>query len=586
LPPVIGGISITNRFGRGQIHWTTDEPASSRIYYGNTPSLGAVQVQTTLDTNHISIPDNQISGQTNYFYLVCTDEAGNSATNNNVGALFKFVVPFAPPILLVDGFYNDAVFDPPPPLSNYKTPLDQLGLKYDVWDVKTQGSPSTNDLKEYRVVLWRVAEAGAPTGLTPAEQSTVRAYIASGGSFFMASMELLSRLGAGSTFTRDILHVSSFVEDATVAGVEGVPGDPIGDNLAWDNSYEDYLLLGTVEYDSSDTLTPDASAEAILTDVDSGNYVGLRYPGPGVVSAGRVVFLSFPFDAAPLSDRTTFLKRILLFLAPGLNGEGSVTFDQSAYTIPSQATVEVADSDLAGLGQINITVKSDSQTNGLTLLLNETIRRGVFDGSVSLVASNAAGKLRIKNGDTVRADYFDVSLNTVVSAFALVETNPPVISGVAVDPGYVDAVVSWNTDEPADSLVEYGTSSLLDRSASASPSVTGHSVALSQLDVERVYYYRVVSRDQAGNVTVSPTNGQLYTFSTLAPLHPPWTDNLEHGGTNWTVYSVEDSERSWQLGVPGFLSPPAIRPRIAGAAISMAIMPVPSRRISSVPPSW
>ncbi len=561
LPPVISGLSITNQFGRAEIHWTTDEPADSSVYYGTNAALGETQIQTALTTNHVAIPDGQVSGQTNYFKIICRDEAGNAVTNNNGGALFHYVVPFAPAILLVDGFFGDSVYETPP-IANYTTPLNQLGLSYDVWNVQSLGSPSTNVLQSYRAVLWRIAEAnsGRPTGLTAAEQTSIRDYVAGGGSFFMASMELLSRLGAGSAFASDVLHVSNFSVDTTVPSVEGVSGDPIGDGLAWENSYADYMIFGIVEYDASDTLTPATGAEGILTDVNTGGYVGLRYPGPGVDSAGRVVFLSFPFDAAPLSDRTIFLQRILRFLAPGLNGEGSVSFDRSAYTIPSQATVEVADSDLAGLGHINISVASDSQVGGLTLTLNETARRGVFSGTVALEAISAAGKLRVAAGDTLRADYIDASLNTTVTAFALVETNPPVVTGVVVDAGYLDATVYWNTDELADSLVEYGESPLFGHSASVQTPVMSHAVTLSQLSAQRTYYYRIITRDRAGNVAVKDNGGTPYTFTTLTPLHPPWSDDLEHGSTNWTVYTVADSERGWELGVPGLLSPPAHSP--------------------------
>ena len=155
--------------------------------------------------NHTAIADGQISGQTNYFMLVCADEAGNLTTNNNGGLLFKYVVPFVPPVLVVDAYFAD-LLDPPPPIENYTDTLDAIGLSYDVWDVESQGSPTAADLKAYRVVLWRIAEFSTAnsTGLSSTQQSALRDYLNSGGALFIASMELISRLGLTSPFVHDV----------------------------------------------------------------------------------------------------------------------------------------------------------------------------------------------------------------------------------------------------------------------------------------------------------------------------------------------------------------------------------------------
>lgn len=570
LPPVISGVFTTNRFGKAQVHWTTDEPARSLLIYGPSPALGSVQTNLLLLTNHTATADGQVSGQTNYFLLVGSDEAGNVTTNNNAGQLFQYVVPFAPPILVVDGYFNDSFIQPP--VANYTDPLDDLGMAYDVWDVQTLGSPTAQDLRTYRVVLWRIAEFSTttPTGFTLAEQTAIRQYLNSGGSIFIASMELISRLGLNSPFVREVLRVSNFTEDATVASVDGVPNDAIGNGLSLELDYSvDYNYLGILELNFSDTFTPGTGAEGILTDFDTGDYVGLRYPRVGVDSPGRIVFLSFPFDTIPMNvpapdNRTTLLNRVLLFLAPGLNGKGAVAFSQSAYSVPSEATVEVADSDLEGLGQITINLTSTTQPSPMILNLQETIRRGVFRGTFALVSAGAAGgpgQLRAAPGDLVHAAYFDASASLTVTASVPVENTPPTItSPVTVAAGYVDAVIYWETDELADSKVEFGESPLLGRTALDITPTYAHAVPLAQLEPARTYYFRVVTKDRAGNITVDDNNGNYHTFTTRQPLLPPWSDNLEGANTNWTVYTVDESERGWELGVPGVLSPPAHSP--------------------------
>ncbi len=96
------------------------------------------------------------------------------------------------------------------------------------------------------------------------------------------------------------------------------------------------------------------------------------------------------------------------------------------------------------------------------------------------------------------------------------DTTPPVISDVMVDSIFIDsAVVQWVTDEPADSLVEYGTvSGVYTDTLSDSALAAAHSVALSGLTPATTYYYRVTSADESGNIAVSDE----YSFTTLAIL--------------------------------------------------------------------
>ena len=97
----------------------------------------------------------------------------------------------------------------------------------------------------------------------------------------------------------------------------------------------------------------------------------MSYPRVGLDSPGRVVFLSFPLDTVPMTGTppdnvAVLLRNILNFLEPGANGVGTISLDQSIYTIPDQVTVEVGDSDLAGTGQTQATFSTRSSTNHVT----------------------------------------------------------------------------------------------------------------------------------------------------------------------------------------------------------------------------
>lgn len=98
------------------------------------------------------------------------------------------------------------------------------------------------------------------------------------------------------------------------------------------------------------------------------------------------------------------------------------------------------------------------------------------------------------------------------------DTAPPAISGVeALDITDTGARIVWTTDEVADSLVDYGPDAGYGSQASDLTLVTSHSIALTSLDPNTFYHYRVSSKDSAGNIAY----GDDCTFTTLPVNHPP-----------------------------------------------------------------
>lgn len=98
------------------------------------------------------------------------------------------------------------------------------------------------------------------------------------------------------------------------------------------------------------------------------------------------------------------------------------------------------------------------------------------------------------------------------------DSTAPVITNVsASSETEMSAVVSWLTDEPASSQVEYGrTVDYASITAFDEQLVTSHIVGLESLEPSTVYHFRVKSTDQAGNEALSGD----YTFATAAPKSP------------------------------------------------------------------
>jgi subtilisin family serine protease len=568
LPPVIANVGVSTRFGRTFVSFSTDEDAVSSVRYG-TNGLSYSATNRFFDTVHELALTNVFPNLPYRFLVIAEDAAGNRATNGPR----SFTAEQSPTVLLVDA-YTDMLFSVPP-LTGYTDPLDRLGVSYEIFDATAGDSPTLADLRPYRCVIWRLSEFQFPelggTTIYDAQVQALTNYLAGGGSLLIASMEFLSRLpGDGfPNFARDWLQVGGFVEDTGVSSLTGASGDPMGsginsllDYAAYEDSFKEDM---GIPVDVSDTIAPTTNAAPVF--YDGFSVCGVRSPKPGVDLPGRVVFLSFPLDAVPLgsgvgNNRAGLLRNILNFLAPP-EGNSTIALDSDRYTVPNVAVVEVEDHDLEGQGQTTVTFYSPRQPSGVTVTLRETVRRGLFRGSVALVpAGGGSGgpALVVQAGDAIRADYLDVSANTVNSATAVIEITPPAITGVGSEPDYVAAFVWWDTSEPADALVQFSdtpenlspTNSFPINSTAYDPSLdTYHELLLQNLLPNHTYYFRVVSRDKAGNVAVDDNGGQYYIFTTLQPVSLPWTDDLEQGLGDWTVISAEGSERDWTLGTPG-----------------------------------
>ena len=254
----------------------------------------------------------------------------------------------------------------------------------------------------------------------------------------------------------------------------------------------------------------------------------------------------------PAFNRVALLQRILNWLSP-VPGTSSIELDSSAYALPSLITVEVDAPDLVGQGQT--TVRFTNLTTGANMgaAALETVRPGLFRGHIVLVATNGGNsslQLPAHNGDVLQVSFVDPTSGNLVTNRAVVDTVPPVISNVAVEPSYLSAIITWETSKEADALVQFGESTFLSHSAYVSDLDFFQGVELDGLQPDRMYYYQVVSRDLAGNVAVDDNGGNLYTFRTLRPIYPPWSDDLEHGSGDWSVIDGDGTESTWQLGAP------------------------------------
>jgi YD repeat-containing protein len=142
----------------------------------------------------------------------------------------------------------------------------------------------------------------------------------------------------------------------------------------------------------------------------------------------------------------------------------------------------------------------------------------------------------------------DAAGNLRVSGDFSFTTIPLIISNVAAG-GITasSATITWITNDNSDSQVEYGLDTGYGHTTTLDPaSLVAHSQVLSGLEADKVYHYRVKSRDAFGNLTVSPD----FSFTT----HPLVISNLAAGNITTTSATItwntnDNSDSQVEYGV-------------------------------------
>lgn len=138
------------------------------------------------------------------------------------------------------------------------------------------------------------------------------------------------------------------------------------------------------------------------------------------------------------------------------------------------------------------------------------------------------------------------------------DTTVPTISGVAISGITASgATISWTTNEPADTQVDYGLTASYGNATNLNSSlVTSHSVTLAGLSAGTAYHYRVKSRDAVLNPAQSSDN--VLTTQKL----PDTTTPSVPGG----ITAIPTSETQIQLSWTASTDPTGVGQTVSGVA--------------------
>jgi hypothetical protein len=201
----------------------------------------------------------------------------------------------------------------------YTAACDSNFVLHETYSVQTSGSPSSDTLKHYPVVVWFTGNATTNT-LTATDRTNLASFLDNGGNLMIAGQNIAQEL-SGDPFLANYLH-ASFAEDSTgKIYMIGVPGDPITS----DPSGADTMTLGGAgganNSRSADGIRPANGGIGCATYKDYADTTVksiVRYSG-----THKVVFFSNAFEAINHSvsrylQKWTLMKRILTWFGEGI----------------------------------------------------------------------------------------------------------------------------------------------------------------------------------------------------------------------------------------------------------------------------
>ncbi|MCK4266135.1 MAG: hypothetical protein KAX31_02570, partial [Thermoplasmata archaeon] len=213
-----------------------------------------------------------------------------------------------------------------------------------------------------------------------------------------------------------------------------------------------------------------------------------------------------------------------LVVSGGLSdGYGTVTLDRYSYTKNDIINIRVEDTNLAA-ASTTVTITSGSGDSETVTLDVTGAGTRIFTNPIStefglIVVED--GILQVSDGDDVEATYSDLNPVHDSYAYGFIQTFGPIITNVRVeDIMGTAATVKWDTDIPSNNTVFFGTgpdSGLWTDVQGNDVYTTTHTLILTGLTMETLYYFDVASSTIRGATSKDDYGGDHYTFSTIGP---------------------------------------------------------------------
>ncbi len=513
VSPSAGSITQTG----ATITWTTDENSTSLVDYGTTTQLGSLAGQAGDSVTSHSVAITGLSANTLYYYQIrSTDSAGNSTVDNNGGLYYNFTTSAdstAPTITVVTAAVVDlhsatitwTTSESATSLVEYSTNADLSNSTSTtiVTDLRTKHSVIVSGLTLNTTYYYRVKSKDAANNerISPASSPY--------GSFTTSN--------AKEDLTAPVITVSPSAGSITQTGA----------TITWttdenSTSLVDYgttTQLGSLAGQAGDSVT---SHSVVLTGLSANTlyYYQIRSTdsaGNSTVDNNGGIYYNFTTSA----DST----------APTITSVAAPVVDLHSATI-TWTTSESATS------LVEYSTNADLSGSSQTVIITDL--RTKHSVIVSGLTLNTTYYYRVKSKDAADNETISTPIKNFTTSNAKEDLTAPVVSSVSSGSiTQTGATIAWTTDENSTSLVDYGaTTQLGSLAGQAGDSVTSHSVAITGLSANTLYYYQVKSTDSAGNTTTDNNGGAYYTFTATADSTAPTISNVTTAVISDTSVSI------------------------------------------------
>lgn len=235
---------------------------------------------------------------------------------------------------------------------------------------------------------------------------------------------------------------------------------------------------------------------------------------------------------------------------------GSVRIEESAYSCSDVVTMRLIDADLnldsAVVDTTLLPVTSTSEIEPEMVTFTETgPDTSKFTGSIATAGGTPVsdGQLQTADGDVITVTYLDADdgsgAPSRVFSTAVADCAEPLIRDLRVE-AITDQrmTVRFDTDEPGDTVLEWGTTPDLGQTITDSALVTEHNVLLNRLSLCSELYIKVRSTDAEGNRAESGGGGAPHPVHTWDIPGLYYRETFESGAAEWAL------DPEWESGAP------------------------------------
>jgi hypothetical protein len=473
-PPTISAVAVSSiTQNSAVVTWTTNEGSDTQVEYGTTASYGSLSsLNTSMVTSHSQTISGLASGTLYHYRARSRDAANNLGTSTD----FTFTTTAAPDTT-------------PPTISSVSASSITQNSAVVSW--------STNEASNTQVQYGTTTSYGSSTTINSSMVTSHSQALSGLSASTLYHYRVLSRDAANNLATSaDFTFNTTATPDTTPPVISSVSASPVTYNAAtitWTTSEASNTQVQygtTTGYGSSTTINSSmvTSHSQALSGLSASTLYHYRVLSRDAAN-NLATSADFTFTTAATPDTTP----------PVISSVSSGSVTQNAAVV-TWSTNEAADTQVE---------YGTTPGYGSTTTLNSGLVTS-HSQAVSGLSANTLYYFRVRSRDG--SGNLAISGGFTFTTTEAADTTPPVISSVTAGSlTQNSAVVSWSTNEAADTQVEYGATAAYGSSTALNSGMsTSHSQSVSGLSANTLYHYRVKSRDASGNLATSTD----YTFTT------------------------------------------------------------------------